>query len=73
MVAQIFWLIILVIVLVIAGARLVRYVAIPLALLRVFFRSKRVPRGLKEVVCWTLSVFALLLLGSLGCSRHLQE
>ena len=68
-----FWLFLLLIALVVAAFWLVQYVLIPGVLLRAFFRSEWAPRGLKEVVGWTLGVFTLLVLGGLGWSWHRQE
>ncbi|NKI91591.1 hypothetical protein HBN54_004211 [Hymenobacter sp. 1B] len=68
-----FCLLLLLIALVVIGTWLVPYVLLPGVVLRQFFRSERVPQGLKEVVGWTLSVLTLLLLGGYGWSQHLQQ
>lgn len=68
-----FWLFLLLLALLLAAGWLVRYALIPGVLLRAFFRSEWAPRGLKEVVGWTLGVFALLCMGGVGWSYYLHE
>jgi energy-coupling factor transporter transmembrane protein EcfT len=68
-----FWLFLLLLVLFVAAFWLVQYILIPGVLLRAFFGSEWAPKGLKEVVGWTLGVFTLLVLGGLGWSWHRQE
>jgi energy-coupling factor transporter transmembrane protein EcfT len=70
--ALLFWLFLLLILLVVVAVAVMQYVVVPAVVLRIFFRSTWVPRGLKDVVGWTLAVLGLLLVGAFGWSRHRQ-